>query len=95
MYVGNWEYVQMKACKLPEEVERAFEEATGHLKGVTYVPVLYVARQVVVGMNYLLICKSLILTQPTRESCVEMLIYKPIGGPAYITKVIDLTEVNS
>lgn len=92
MYVGSWEYAQMKACKLPTEVSKAFEEATREVKGVAYIPVLYVASQLAAGMNYMIICKSLTLTQPTVEGCKRILINKPIHEAATIVSVTNLID---
>lgn len=90
MYVGSWEYAQMKACKLPSEVAKVFVEATHGLSGVTYVPVLYVGSQLAAGMNYMIICKSLTLTQPTVEGCKKVMINKPIYEKAKIVSVTDI-----
>lgn len=90
VYVGSWEYAQMKACKLPSEVAKIFAEATHGLSGVTYVPVLYVGSQLAAGMNYMIICKSLTLTQPTVEGCKKIVINKPIYEKATIVSVTDI-----
>lgn len=95
MYVGSWEYAQMKACKLPSDVAQVFKEATSDLKGVTYVPVLYVGSQLAAGMNYMIICKSLTLTRPTVEGCKKIIINKPIHEHATIVSITDLIEVET
>lgn len=92
MYVGSWEYAQMKACRLPSDVEKAFEEATKDVDGVTYVPVLYVASQLAAGMNYVIICKSLTLEHPTKEGCKKLVINKPIQEVARLISIENVID---
>lgn len=90
MHTGSWNYAYMKECQLPDEVSAVFEEAMGYSVGMTYVPVLYIGSQLVDGIKYLLICKSLTMTQPTIEGCKKLTIYKPINDTAQILNVEDL-----
>ena len=92
MYVGSWEYAQMKACKLPADVAKIFAEAIKGFTDVAYVPVLYVGSQLAAGMNYMIICKSLTLTRPTIEGCKKIIINKPIHQQATIISITDLID---
>lgn len=90
MHAGSWNYAYMKECKLPSEVADVFEEAMDYIVDVTYVPVLYIGSQLVDGMNYSLICKSLTTTQPTIEGCKKLIIYKPLNDAAQVIDVEDI-----
>lgn len=48
----------MTKCKLPEEVQTAWDEIYGKRRGCDHIPVLYCGRQVVSGMNYMVVCKT-------------------------------------
>ena len=48
-------------AELPAEVQDCFDEAIGSLRGVNYVPLLYVGKQVVTGMNYYILCEATVL----------------------------------
>ena len=49
-----------ESTELPSEVKDVFDDAIGSLKGVNYVPLLYVGEQVVKGLNYYVICEATI-----------------------------------
>lgn len=49
-----------ESTELPSGVQDVFDEAIGSLKGVNYVPLLYVGEQVAKGLNYYVICEATI-----------------------------------
>ena len=72
--VGGWELVEMKACNLPEDAATGFTQATQSLVGATYVPVLYVGKQIVPGVNHMIICKQTLAVKDATEHLVELVI---------------------
>ncbi len=92
MYMaGAWRFEEMEPCKLPQRVEIAFKEATEGLVGMSYTPVLYVASQIVNGMNYCIICKTVMETNPPKEGCKKVVIYQPLDeGKARFIEVSDI-----
>ena len=81
--------------KLDEEVELAFTEVTKELKGMSYKPVMYLGKQPVNGINYLLIAEDIRTTKNKDKSIVGIIINIPPGEGAIkgegakIVRVID------
>jgi len=48
----------MTECKLPDEVQTAWNEVYGKLRGSHHVPVLYCGKQVVNGTNYMVVSRT-------------------------------------
>lgn len=88
--VGVWNYQEMKACDLPQPVATAFSKAFEGWVGVSYVPVLYVASQLVAGTNYCIICKTTTIVNPPIPGCKIVFIYADLQGNAHITKINDV-----
>lgn len=74
MMMGAWKLADMEAAKLPQEVATAFTDVTKGLVGAGYIPVLYCGEQVVHGINYMIICKQTLVTNPPVEHLVTMVI---------------------
>lgn len=74
MMMGAWKLADMEAANLPEMVATAFNDVTKGLVGAGYIPVLYCGDQVVHGINYMIICKQTIVTNPPAEHLVTMVI---------------------
>ena len=72
--MGGWELADMQPCPLPEEVATGFKEVTQNMVGAKYVPVLYVGKQVVHGVNHMLICKQTLAAQGAPEHLVKMVL---------------------
>lgn len=72
--VGGYKLAPMEACALPEPVATGVNEVLMGLKGVRYLPVLYVGTQVVHGTNHMLICKQTMATQGAPEHLVEVVL---------------------
>lgn len=70
---GGWNLKEISS-KLPEEVEKGFKEVTQHLVGASYEPVLYAGSQVVVGFNYMIICKQTLSDIDATEHLVKLVI---------------------
>ena len=91
---GSWVYQtdSMTPCDLPQKVATAFAKATEGIVGVSYTPVLYVASQVVSGMNYCIVCKTVATTNPPMYGCKTLYIYADLSGNAKITKIEDVVN---
>jgi len=72
--VGAWKLANMRATDLPQKVATAFTEVTSGLLGAGYIPVLYCGEQLVHGINYMIICKQTLITNPLEEHIVTMVI---------------------
>lgn len=57
MKKGEWKLAKMKECELPEKVAAGFNEAMTNVFGIECTPVMYCGRQVVHGINHMIICK--------------------------------------
>ncbi len=92
--VGGWVYHtdEMKVCDLPQKVATAFAKATHGIIGVRYEPVLYVASQLVAGMNYCIVCKTTAATNPPVKSCMVLTIYEDLSGNATISKIESIVD---
>ncbi len=85
--VGGFEIARnMSACKLPDEVQAAFDTVYGGLIGCKYTPVLYCGQQVVSGMNYMIICKTTPVVQypELAEELIKVIIYAPHSGSSAV-----------
>lgn len=71
---GGYELAPMEACGLPEEAAAGYSEVMKALVGADYTPVLYVGRQVVAGMNHMIICRQTIAVPGRPEHLVEVVI---------------------
>lgn len=90
--IGGWVYQDMQACNLPEPVATAFSKAFEGFVGVKYVPVLYVASQLVSGNNYCIICQSTTATNSPIQGCKVVYIYADLQGNAHITRIEDVIK---
>lgn len=90
---GGWTYdPNMAPCGLPQEVASAFTKATEGIVGASYVPVLYVASQLVSGKHYCIVCKTTLVTNPPIPGCKIVYIYADLKGNACINKIEDVIK---
>jgi len=87
---GCWEYEKMEACNLPQRAATAFSKAMEGIVGVGYVPVLFVAHQLVSGTNYCFICQTTTVTNPPLLGCKSVFIYETLDGNCSIQKIHDI-----
>lgn len=97
---GGWELVQHDEASLPEEVQLAWDKAAESYTGDELKPVVYIASQVVAGVNYMILCET---TDPVAYKMAT--VYKDLDGNAEISAVNDFdltaytegenTEINS
>lgn len=87
---GAWTVSDQKTeVKLPEDVEKAFRKATENITGSTLVPVSYIGSQVVAGMNYMILCRSVTAAQEPQTSYKIAVIYADLEGNAELTSLSD------
>lgn len=72
--VGGWELVEMKACNLPEDVATGFSTVVNSLVGAKYLPVLYAGKQVVHGVNHMIICEQTLAARDATKHLVKMVL---------------------
>lgn len=54
---GGWGLdIPAKPNELPENVQKAFDKASEKVKGITYYPIALIAKQLVSGTNYAIMC---------------------------------------
>lgn len=86
---GGWSVSQSDASVLPDEVQTAFDKATAEYTGMSFVPVAYIGKQVVAGMNYAILCEGTTVTADPETSLKVVIIYSDPEGSAQITNVED------
>ncbi len=79
---GEWKFVEMEPCNLPEQVATGFGSIFSNMHGAKYVPVLYCGEQLVHGKNHMIICRQTLRTNPVKESLVKVVInqLEPMGN---------------
>ena len=92
---GGWELAEMQSCSMPEKVASGFTEVTHALVGAKYVPVLYVGKQVVHGMNYMIICKQTLAVQGATEHLVNMVLNQNTDDGSLVGKwsVVSIEQI--
>lgn len=90
MLLGGWEIVESEAGELPEEVQEAFDKALDGLVGALYVPVKLLARQVVAGMNYCILCQITPVVPDASPTWALVYIYADLEGNATLSNVYEL-----
>ena len=81
--VGGWTKAESPA--ITEEFRTVFNKATATLAGVEYIPVAYLASQVVAGMNHCVLCKAAATVPDAETTYVIVYIYEDLQGNAEIT----------
>ncbi len=74
---------------LPENVQAAFDVATGKLLGAEYAPVAYLGSQVVAGTNYAVLAKKTVVTAEPETTLSVLIINEPLEGEASVLHVND------
>lgn len=77
---GGYELAPMNACALPEEVASGYTAVVTPLVGADYLPVLYVGRQTVAGVNYMIICKQTVAAADAPEHLVKVVLNSDLKG---------------
>jgi hypothetical protein len=84
---GGWKVDPKKGLgDMPEE---DFKKAT-EIFGASYEPLIYCGSQVVAGVNYMIVCKETLVTNPPEISVVNVNFYKPLTGDCTISRHMDI-----
>ena len=90
--VGGW--TKAESPEITETFKAVFSKATDALAGTEYVPVAYIASQVVAGTNHLVLCKATDTVPGAQPTYVLLTIYEDLNGNAEITETVE-TEVKA
>lgn len=82
---GGW--TKAASPELPENFAKVFEQATAALTGMEYVPVAYLASQVVAGTNHCVLCKATATVPDAETTYAIVYVYEDLNGDAEITGV--------
>ena len=96
--LGGWEIVNIPATALPQELASAIAALNdGSHLGVTFIPVWYVAKQLVNGVNYLMICEEVRATRNQDTYIVGVVLNVPPanteGKKPSIVEIIEDAEM--
>lgn len=79
---GGYEIVNAPANSLPQDVASAVVIVNSGILGATYLPIWYVGKQVVNGINHFLICEQVRATKNKDRGIVGLVINIPPGEGA-------------
>ena len=85
--VGGW--TKADSPVITEEFRNVFDKATQTLTGMQYVPVAYLASQVVAGTNHRVLCKATATVPDAQTTYAIVTVYEDLKGGAQITDVAD------
>lgn len=74
---------------ITDELASLFAKATEELTGAQYIPVAYLGRQIVSGVNHRFICRERIISPDTPETYSIVHIYEDTAGNAEIKDIIN------
>ena len=77
---GGWSVNAKTGTYVTKAQKKLFKKATAKLTGVTYKPVIVMAKQVVAGMNYAYFCKAETVTAKKTVSWKVVIVNKPATG---------------
>ena len=85
--VGGW--TKADSPVITEEFTKVFDKATETLTGVEYVPVAYLASQVVAGTNHRVLCRATATVPGAETGYAIVTVYEDLQGGAEITAIAD------
>ena len=83
--VGGW--TKAESPVITDDFKKIFAKATAELDGVNYVPVAYLASQVVAGTNHCVLCKATPVVPDGKTTYSIVYIYEDLEGNAEITDI--------
>ncbi len=89
---GGW--YQPKSAKLTKTVKKAFNKALKGLVGVDYTPVAVIAKQVVAGYNYAVLCRSKVVYPGAEEGFSIVTLYKGVNGKVELSDIKKLPNIS-
>ena len=91
--LGGLTIIDKPVSSLPQDLASALPELNAKLLGATYIPIRYMATQVVNGINHFVLCKDIRATKDKDTSIVVLVVNIPpgsVGGKnASIVRIIE------
>lgn len=91
---GGWQITEdalaYSACNLPEDVASVFSQVTKDLEGARYEPLMYLATQVVSGINHMILCRVTLSDEEHTVKISTIILNVPVSGEPHILTVNDL-----
>lgn len=92
--VGGWvitkDALNYPSCNLPEQAASAFTQVTVDLIGAKYEPLMYLATQVVNGINHMILCRQTLSDAEHTVKIVKMVLNIPANGDPQIVLIDQL-----
>ena len=85
---GGWQLMEDET--VTEELQAVFDKAVDGLTGVGYTPYVCLARQVVAGTNYALLCRAVTVTAQPEAYYAVVYIYEDLKGNTEILDIVRL-----
>ena len=87
--VGGW--TKAASPVITDDFKPVFDKAVAKYDGVAYIPVAYLASQVVAGSNHCVLCKRppVVADSDAKTTYSIAYIYEDLEGNAEITEIID------
>lgn len=86
--VGGWQLMEDET--ITDELQAVFDKASEGLTGVSYTPYICLARQVVSGTNYALLCSSVTVTAEPKKDFAIVYVNEDLKGNAKILDIVPL-----
>ena len=90
--LGSWKIEDLKGTALPQKAQSAFTGATEGLTGASYVPLLYVGKQMVNGTNYAFIALQTVILAEPKKRIVKLIVNEPLKGEYSIVSVVPIIK---
>ena len=84
--LGGW--AKADSPVITDDFMKIFDKAVAELDGVDYVPVAYLASQVVAGTNHCVLCKATPVVPNAKTTYSIVYIYEDLEGKAEITEIV-------
>lgn len=88
---GGWtitkDALSYPVCELPENVASIFSQVTKDLVGATYEPLMYLATQVVSGINHMILCRETMSDAEHTVKISTMILNDPVNGEPQILAI--------
>lgn len=89
---GGYELVNKPATSLPQDVATAVAGLGEKIIGAIYIPLWYVGKQLVNGMNHMLICRQIRATKDQDQYIVSVVLNIPNGSHGEEFNIVEITE---
>ena len=86
--LGGWQIAESQ--EITEEQQALFDRAMEGLVGVNYVPVAYLASQVVAGTNHCFLCRATVVYPDAQPTLVLVYIYEALDGHTEVLNIAPL-----